>query len=140
MKYKFIPHTADIKFQAFGKDLEECFENSALALTNIMYKNKVKPVIRKKIKLENRDLKNLLHDFLSELLFYRDVDDFIVGSVKVKILGAGIRKRIYKLTAELHGDDISKYKTELDVKAITYHDMFIKQEREKFICQIVVDI
>ena len=141
MKYKFFPHTADVKFQAYGKKLKECFENSALALTNIMYKKKVKSVIRKKFTVKSKDIKGLLYDFLSELIFYRDVDDFIISDVKVEILGTSkLKKRFYKLTAELRGDDLSKYKTELDVKAITYYDMFVKQENGRFICQVVVDI
>src|SRR3990167_5746374 len=36
MKYKFLPHTADIIFEAYGKTLESLFENSALALEEIM--------------------------------------------------------------------------------------------------------
>ena len=33
-KYKFLEHTADIKFQAFGKSLEEVFSNCAYAMFN----------------------------------------------------------------------------------------------------------
>ena len=36
MKYKFFNKTADIKFQAYGKNLEEAFINAALAMTSIM--------------------------------------------------------------------------------------------------------
>ena len=41
VKFKFLAHTADRKFQAFGKTLEEVFENSALALFNIVYDEKI---------------------------------------------------------------------------------------------------
>ncbi len=34
-KFKFLEHTADIKFQVFGKTLEEVFENTALAISKI---------------------------------------------------------------------------------------------------------
>ena len=36
MKYKFFPHTADTLFEAYGRTLEEVFENSALAVESIM--------------------------------------------------------------------------------------------------------
>ena len=56
MKYKFLEHTADIKFQAFGSTLEKAFENSALALAEVMTKKtKVKPKTRKKIKVNGKD-------------------------------------------------------------------------------------
>ena len=31
-RFKFLEHTADVKFQAFGNNLEEVFENSALRI------------------------------------------------------------------------------------------------------------
>ena len=36
MKHKFLPHTADVKFRAYGKSLEEAFSNAALALTEVI--------------------------------------------------------------------------------------------------------
>ena len=45
MKFKFLEHTADAKFQAFGKNLEETFANAALALTKLMTDSKVKTKI-----------------------------------------------------------------------------------------------
>ncbi|RLG11686.1 archease, partial [Candidatus Pacearchaeota archaeon] len=47
-KYKFLEHTADIKFQAFGDSIEEVFKNSALALKEIIVgKIKIKEKIKK---------------------------------------------------------------------------------------------
>ena len=59
MKFKFLSHTADIKFQAFGENLEECFKNAALALTNIICKQKIKPIKNKIIKIYGRDLETI---------------------------------------------------------------------------------
>ena len=70
MKYKFLSHTADIKFKAFGNSIEEVYENSALALTNIMHKGNVKPKKRKKIIITGHDKENLLYEFLEEFLFF----------------------------------------------------------------------
>ena len=33
--YKFIDHTADVMFEAYGSDLNELFENSGLALQEL---------------------------------------------------------------------------------------------------------
>lgn len=144
MKYKFLPHTADIKFQAFGNDLEECFTNAGNALMNIIVKKKVKPASKKIIKVKARDISALLYNFLEEFLYFLDVGDFLVGEIKnLKILGGVKRvgnKKDYVLTCEVYGDDKKNYKTEGDVKAITYNDMFVRQEKGKFICQVVVDV
>ena len=49
-KFKFLKHTADVKFQSFGKTLEEGFVNAVYALQETITKGmikKVKPVIKK---------------------------------------------------------------------------------------------
>ncbi|SRR4030043_1817846 len=134
MKFKFLEHTADIKFQAFGKTLEEAFKNSALAMTNAMFKGKVKEKISKKIKVNGKDNERLLYEFLEELLVLLDSEDFILSKIKsIKIKGNA-------LGAEFIGDKASKYDFSNQVKAITYNEMFIKKERDKWVIQVVLDV
>lgn len=131
MKFKFLEHKADAKFQAFGKSLEECFSNAALAMTSVMidYK-KVKAKVKKKIKVKGTDLKNLLYNFLEELLFLVDTKNFILSKVmKIKIKGLN-------LEASLIGDNISNYEVHNHIKAVTYNQMEIK----KNMVQVIVDI
>jgi len=53
MQYKFLPHTADAKFQAFGKTLEEAFKNAAYAMTDIITNHKkVKAKVKETIKIK----------------------------------------------------------------------------------------
>ncbi len=35
-EYEYLEHTADIKYLAYGKNLEEVFENAALAMFNVI--------------------------------------------------------------------------------------------------------
>ena len=69
-KFIFLPHTADVKFQAYGKTLEESFKNSALATAKAMFKGKVKEKTRKKIKAKGNDFENLLYNFLDEIVYF----------------------------------------------------------------------
>ena len=49
-KYKFLEHTADAKFQAFGATLEEAFSNAALAMFSVMTEpEKIKPKLEREI-------------------------------------------------------------------------------------------
>ena len=43
--YEFLPHTADVKFLAYGKTLEEAFQNAALATFQVMSTKKIKKVL-----------------------------------------------------------------------------------------------
>jgi SHS2 domain-containing protein len=153
MQYKFLPHTADIKFQAFGKSLEESFANSAYALTKIMCKQKIKGKIKKTIKIKARNRERLLYDFLEEFLYLFEVGGFLLSKIeKIEIKGVSgkydskreIRYRELELKAEIYLDENNNYELENHVKAITYNDMRIesppKDGSNKFVCQVVVDV
>jgi SHS2 domain-containing protein len=138
-KFKFLPHTADIKFQAFGDTIEEAFENSALALKEVMtQKIKIKGDINKRFEVNGKDNERLLYNFLEEFLYLLDAEDFLLSKIK------SIKIKNNKLIAEILGDDSHNYTFSDNVKAITYNQMFVKQEKikgkNKFRCQVVVDV
>ena len=135
MKFKFLEHTADVKFRAFGKDIEEMFENSALALKEtIAPKIKVKNKIKKRFKIEGKDNEAFLYNFLEEFLFLLDAENFLLNKVKVRFV------KSKKLEVEVWGDKASNYKFTNDVKAVTYNEMFVKHENGKWVAQVVLDV
>ena len=159
-KYKFLEHTADMKFQAFGKTIEEAFENSAYALIEIMCKEKIKDALITKIKVSGKDYESLLYNFLEEFLFLLGSENFILNKInrisKIRIDKNGD----YELVADISGDNAKNYIFDLDVKAVTYNEMFVKSpdsklnkkfkalktnsfsshEKKKWIVQVVVDV
>lgn len=140
MKYEYLKHTADVKFKAYGKNLEETFSNSALAMFNVITEtDKVKEILTKSFSVKGKDLKALLYNFLEELLFLIDADFFLLS--KVKSLTINKIGKEYSLSCLVVGDTISKdYSTDGDIKAITYHEMEIKQDSQKTMIQVVLDI
>ncbi len=135
-KFKFLEHTADIKFQAFGKSIEEAFANSSLAMFNAMYKEKIKSTKTIEISAEGHDLLSLLYNFLEELIFYLDSENFFLSEVK----NIKIDKKEFKLIATLGGDAAENYKIGLDVKAVTYSDMQVSERDGKWVTQVVLDV
>lgn len=135
-KYKFLEHTADAKFQAFGNTLEEAFSNAALAMFSVMTEpEKIKPKLEREISTDGNDQKALLYNWLEELLYLVDTEGFLLNSVKKLSIKGHI------LEAVVVGDLVSnKYKTHDHVKAVTYNEMEIKKEKDKVIVQVVVDI
>lgn len=134
MDYKYLEHTADIKFKAYGRSLEEVFSNSALAMTNSMFDGKVKGKVSKKVKVKGKDNERMLFEFLEELLFLLDSEDFILSKVK------SIKIKDGELEAEFVGDKASDYDIHIIVKAITYNEMFVKKEKDKYVAQVVLDV
>lgn len=138
-KFTFFHHTADAKFQAYGKTLQEAFSHSALALTHIMTDTeKVSPKIKNEIKLSSLKLESLLYDFLEQLVILLDTDGFILSRVsKMKI---SKKKQVYSLSATILGDNADSYDVHSYVKAITYNDMFIKETQGLVTIQVVPDL
>lgn len=134
-KYKFLEHTADIKFQAFGKSLDIAFENSALAMLKSMHGGKVMEKKKIKFKVKGKDLGALLYNFLEEFLFLFETKGFLASKVKVKI-----NKDQKSLKAEVIGDKAKNYNIEMHIKAVTYNEMFVHKSRGKWVCQVVLDI
>lgn len=135
MKYKFLEHTADAKFLAYGKNLEEAFSNAAIAMFSVMTDtNKIKPFIEKKVEVKANDNEGLLYGFLEQLLILLDTEGFLLNKVKK------ITIKDNKLNAIVVGDRFKEgYELHGDVKAVTYHEMEIKKEKNKITIQVVVD-
>ncbi|MEM4268096.1 MAG: archease [Candidatus Woesearchaeota archaeon] len=140
MKYKFLPHTADAKFQAFGETLEEAFANAALAMFSVMTDTeKVRPMYEEEIFVEGRDTKSLLYAFLEELLFLLDTKKFLLN--KIKEIRISQENDSLLLKAVATGDiDLQEYEVHGEVKAVTYNDMEIYEAEGKFTIQVVVDL
>jgi len=135
MKFKFLEHTADVKFVAFGKKKEEVFENSALALKEVICgKIKIKDDKVKKIKVEGKDLESLLYVFLEEIIFLLEGENFIISRIK------SLKISKFNLSAVILGDETKGYHFTNKVKAITYNDMLVEQDKGKWKIQVVLDV
>jgi len=137
--FEFLPHTADIKIRAYGKTLEEAFENSALALKEVMSDNtKIAQKSKQKIEIESEDKESLLYDFLEQFLYLFDAESFILS--KIENLSINKSKNKMVLKAEIIGDNSKNYKFTNDVKAITYNEMSIKKHKNGFAITFVLDV
>ena len=137
-KFKYLEDVAiaDIAFEAYGKNLNEVFENCAYAFFDMTCNPKtVKQKIKEVITLNDKDEKNLLYNFLSELIFLKDSKQLIFSKLKVDIKDG-------KLNATLYGDKINSEEQELrnEVKAVTLHMFNLEKTKNGYKATIVVDI
>lgn len=136
MKYKILDHTADIMFEVYGKNLNELFKNSAIAVTDVMVDRKSIEVKKKKeIVLENDSIEDLLALFLEEIIYIKDADYMIFKNFKVNVKGNVMK-------AVLEGDNIKPKKQKLitDVKALTYHKFYLKKTKECYQAGFILDL
>ncbi len=139
MKYEMLEHTADAKFRAYGSNLEEAFTNAALATGAIMADmESIEASMEKKVNVSANRKESLLYDFLEEILFLLDTENFLIKDVKS--LAIEKREGKFQLSAVLVGGEADKYEIFGAIKAVTYSDMFIKEEDGQVIVQVVHDL
>jgi SHS2 domain-containing protein len=125
LKYEFVEHTADITFKAYGRDLNQLFENAAEALeSTLIMLEAVALSSNTTIEMTSDSCDDLLYDWLAELLVMFEVNRFAVKKCIVNIAGSS-------LSAECWGEriDPNKHTLNTEVKAVTYHNLQIKKNK-----------
>jgi len=139
--YEFLEHMADAYIAAYGKDLAEAFENAAVALFDVMTDvENVKPEIEDFVEVSAEDEYALLYNWLEALLVKADVNGMLYS--KFKILKLGKENGSFRLEAKIWGEKFNpeKHVQKVGVKAVTYHQMEIKKERDKAVVKFILDI
>src|SRR4030095_5099999 len=89
MPYRYLEEigTADIAFEATGRDLPELFSAAADATTNVMIDNieAIESRETRQIELSNEKLDMLLFDVLQELIFLKDAERLLLRMREVHI-------------------------------------------------------
>ena len=86
-RFKFVDiTTADVAFVAYGKDLNELFANSALAMFEVMINTKqIKPKVKVNVKVDGDDLVSLMFNWLNNLLVYVDSENLAFSEFEVEV-------------------------------------------------------
>jgi SHS2 domain-containing protein len=143
MPYKYLEEvgTADIAFEATGRDLPELFSDAADATTNVMIDNieAIRPRQTRHIELSNDKLDMLLFDFLQELIFLKDAERLLLRIREVQI---DDRDEMYLLKATAEGEtlDVERHHQRADVKAVTLHDFAVERTDGGWKARVLLDI
>jgi len=133
-------HTADVAFIAYGKDLNEVFQNAAKAMFNVMTDiSRIEKKEKRTIKVVDDELKGLLKNWLQELIVLFDVDGIAFSEFKVNIEKKNDK---WVLEGEAYGElfDPNKHTSGLEVKAIPYHWMEIGEKNGLKYARVLLDI
>lgn len=143
MPYQFLEEvaTADIAFEASGKDLEETFRSAAEATMNVMVEDldTIQPREKRDIKIEHEELDMLLFDFLQELIYYKDAQRLLLRPQKIRLSRENGR---HVLEAETWGEEVdpARHPMRVDVKAVTLHHYKLEQTPQGWKVSIILDI
>jgi len=143
--FELLPHTADIKIRAYGKNLQELFRHALIGMFQAIH-----PIIpectiqndrvvcsklpeKHELNVQAPDRESLLVDFLSEALYLSDVYneaylDAIIHECTDTIINA-----------TLCGIKVEGFEV-VEIKAVTYHELVIKKEKDIWQADVVFDI
>jgi SHS2 domain-containing protein len=130
----------DAVVEAYGSSLAEAFENSAKGLVNTMIDLKqITPDQEYEILAEGYDIKSLLYDWLEKVLLGLLIDNIALSDFKVKI---SERNSNYNLKGIAKGEalDLKKHHYKVEIKAVTYHEMEIKQTENRITARFLLDL
>lgn len=131
----------DAVIEAYGNTLEEAFENAAKGLNDTMIDIKtVSPNNEINIAAKGHDLHSLLFDWLDKVMLLLVADGIVMSEFSVKI---GQSKNTgYSLIGIAKGEklNLEKHNYKVEIKAVTYHEMEIKQEGEKTTVRFLLDL
>ena len=135
--FHLLEHTADIGFEAFGATRKEVFANAARALMHLMVDlEAIAPQETTSLRAEASDMPSLLVNWLSEILYLFDAEGWLFRDFEVEDLTD------HSLEAMARGEkfDRTRHQAKVLVKAITYHQLDLRETAQGWRAQVYVDI
>ena len=133
--------TADIAFEATGRDLSELFKSSADATMNVMIENldSIESHETRRIELKNDAIDMLLFDLLQELIYFKDAERLLLRVREIRIEE---KEGAYSLKATTAGEplDPARHQQRADVKAVTLHNFRVEKTKGGWKASVILDI
>ena len=134
---EFLEHTGDIGLHVRAKTLAQLFCSSAIGMFQLICPDcTINHSLERSIVLESENLQELFVSWLSELnfLFCTDLELFSKFDIE-QINENELRARVYgeKIDQNIHH-------IHSEIKAVTYHKLFVGQNSEAWEARVIFDI
>jgi len=141
MPYKFSDQytTADVGIIVTGESIEELFSDAAIGMTEIVVElDNLEKRRQITVELEADNVEQLFFDWLSEIIYLKDAESFLLKECRLEIVYG---KRI-KLRAELSGDliDPDRHMLKVDVKGVTLYRLKVEKINDHWQGEAVFDL
>jgi SHS2 domain-containing protein len=129
MSYKYLEHSTDAFIEVRAKNLEEAFSVAGKSVVEtIIDSNNIQEIEEKNIKVNGRNLLNLLYNWLEEIVTITITDGFAIRNFSVNIK----KNKEYQIISNISGEklDIKKHNFKVEIKSPTFHLMEIEENDE----------
>jgi SHS2 domain-containing protein len=135
--YEIFEHTADFGLRVWAADLPTLFTEAASALFSAFVVNRggISPIESVNITLPPADPDDLLHDWLSELLYLFYTRRMVFCRFEVQLNDSGLEGSVW-------GEKIDRqrHEIEIEVKAVTWHGLKIEKIPDGWLAEVIIDI
>lgn len=143
-KYEYLDHTADVQLHSWGDTLKESFEQIAMAMFGYMTEIETVEMLDEhelEVRLEpgDGDLLNMVYHWLDEWLFVFCAEPFFIPR-KIEIKEFDMTE--WRIRAVGYGEQFSldKHPQGTEVKAITYSNMQVHDDKPTNDIYVIIDI
>lgn len=132
--YEIIEHTADWALQVNAPDLAALFRYAAVGMAGLLAPDlKSVPLdVTRSLELEAFDAETLLVDWLSELAYWAESEGLVFPQVDLDLVNAA------HLAGRVRGGRVPELQKH--IKAVTYHNLAIKEQDGLLTVTIVFDV
>ena len=135
--YRLISHTADLGMEVRGKDLTDLFIQAAWSFFDIMVEaRRIEPTKQKAVTVEAPDQEALLVGWLGELLYIFETEHLVFSQFLIRSL----TPRALQASAIGEEYDPQKHLFKLGIKAVTYHQLCIWEEKGGWRARVIFDL
>jgi SHS2 domain-containing protein len=129
--YEWIDHTAEVELHVKAESREEVFREALAAFAELVSRNDRGERVEHEVTVEAQDDATLLAEWLGELVFLVETDDFVperlerleLDGTRLRAVVAGHRGRPAHL-----------------VKAVTYHGLALARSGDVWRAKVVLDV
>jgi SHS2 domain-containing protein len=139
--HRFLEHTTDAYIEAWGPTLERAFAQAAEGLYETMVNlETIDSIIEGSVQVDGHDKKELLYNWLEQLLLEFDIKQMVYASYDVSIRSD--TPKLFLVRGKLKGEkyDRQKHGAKTEVKSVTYHLMEIQENPREVRVRFILDL
>jgi SHS2 domain-containing protein len=136
-RYTVFEHTADLGLEIYGKTVKELFANAAFAVfDSITDLNRVKATEERTIIIEGEGWEDLLVNYLREVLYMFNGEGLLLKEYSI------IEIDPQHLEGRVSGEffNPSKHRINKEIKAVTYHQVTVRETPEMWTGRVILDV
>lgn len=137
MEFRTVDHTADVGIEVTADGLGELFAGAASAMFSLVVEpGGVGASVERRVSLEAADLEELMFKWLNELVFFMSAESLVFSEFDI----VSVSERGIEAVARGEQIDPTKHNLELEIKAVTYHELEVSRREGGWFARVIFDV